>query len=46
MPDGVDVRAAYAAAIDALVAGATPFDAAFALEVVRVLADAEARLAG
>jgi predicted dehydrogenase len=46
MPDGVDVRAAYAAAIDALVAGATPLDAAFALEVVRVLADAEARLAG
>jgi predicted dehydrogenase len=44
MPDGVDVAAAYAAALDALLAGGTPFDAAFGLEVVRVLAEAEARL--
>jgi predicted dehydrogenase len=41
-----DVAAAYAAAIDALVAGDSPLDARFGLEVVRVLAAAEARLAG
>src|SRR5262249_17793358 len=40
-----DVAAAYAAAIDALVAGESPFDARFGLEVVRVLVAAEARLA-
>ncbi|MGZ4355141.1 MAG: Gfo/Idh/MocA family protein [Gaiellaceae bacterium] len=44
MPDGVDVAAAYSAAIDALLAGETPFDARLGLEVVRVLADVEARL--
>ncbi|MGZ4387856.1 MAG: Gfo/Idh/MocA family protein [Gaiellaceae bacterium] len=44
MPDGVDVAAAYGAAIDALLAGETPFDARLGLEVVRVLADVEARL--
>jgi predicted dehydrogenase len=43
--EDVDVAAAYAAAIDALVAGETPFDARFGLEVVRVLAAAEAELA-
>jgi predicted dehydrogenase len=43
-PDGPDVGAAYAAAIDALIAGETPFDARFGLEVVRVLAAAEAQL--
>ena len=42
MPEGVDVAAAYAGAIDALLAGDTPFDAAFGREVVRVLASAEA----
>src|SRR5215472_1238398 len=41
VPGGVDVGAAYAAAIDALLAGETPFDAAFARDVVRVLAAAE-----
>lgn len=41
----VDVAGAYAAAIDALVAGQTPFDAGFGLEVVRVLAAAGAELA-
>jgi predicted dehydrogenase len=40
-----DVAAAYAAAIDALLAGGSPLDARFGLEVVRVLAAAEARLA-
>jgi predicted dehydrogenase len=44
MPDGVDVAAAYAAAIDALVAGNTRFDAGFGRDVVRVLAAAEKRL--
>ena len=38
----VDRVAAYGAAIDALLAGETPFDARFGLEVVRVLAAAEA----
>src|SRR3954453_12273687 len=41
----VDVIAAYGAAIDALLAGETTFDARFGLEVVRVLAAAEAELA-
>jgi predicted dehydrogenase len=41
----VDVGAAYGAAIDALLAGETVFDARFGLEVVRVLAAAEAELA-
>ncbi len=40
----VDVVAAYGAAIDALLAGETTFDARFGLEVVRVLAAAEAEL--
>lgn len=44
MPGEVDVGAAYAAAIDALIAGETPFDARFGLEVVRVLAAADAQL--
>lgn len=42
--EDVDVDAAYAAAIDALLAGKTPLDARFGLEVVRVLAAAEAEL--
>jgi predicted dehydrogenase len=41
----VDVVSAYGAAIDALLAGETPFDARFGLEVVRVLAAAESELA-
>jgi len=41
----VDVGAAYGVAIDALLAGETVFDARFGLEVVRVLAAAEAELA-
>jgi predicted dehydrogenase len=40
----VDRVAAYGAAIDALLAGETPFDARFGLEVVRVLAAAESEL--
>jgi predicted dehydrogenase len=39
-----DVVAAYRAAIDALLAGDTPFDAGFGRDVVRVLAAAEAQL--
>ena len=39
-----DVVAAYRAAIAALLAGETPFDARFGLDVVRVLAAAEAQL--
>ncbi|HET7353312.1 MAG TPA: Gfo/Idh/MocA family oxidoreductase [Gaiellaceae bacterium] len=46
MPEGRDVAAAYAATIDALLAGATPFDAAFGRDVVRVLAAAEEAGAG
>jgi hypothetical protein len=42
--DGVDVVQAYGAAIDALLAGETTFGARFGLEVVRVLAEAEAGL--
>jgi predicted dehydrogenase len=44
MPGEVDVTAAYVAALAALAAGRTPFDARFGLEVVRVLAAAEAKL--
>ena len=44
MPGEDDVAAAYGAAIDALLAGKTRFDAAFALDVVRVLAAADERL--
>jgi predicted dehydrogenase len=44
MPTERDVPAAYAAAIDAVIAGETAFDAAFGLEVVRVLVEAEAQL--
>src|SRR4051794_7237527 len=42
----VDAVAAYGAAIDALLAGSTQFDARFGLEVVRVLTEAESALAG
>jgi predicted dehydrogenase len=41
MPAPGDVVDAYVAAIDALLAGTTPFDARLGLEVVRVLARAE-----
>jgi predicted dehydrogenase len=44
MPGGVDPAAAYACALDALLAGEARFDAAFARDVVRVLAAADARL--
>jgi predicted dehydrogenase len=44
MPDALDLAAAYAAAIDALVSGDTRFDAAFARDVVLVLAAADERL--
>jgi predicted dehydrogenase len=44
LPEGDDVVAAYAGAIDALIAGETTFDAAFACDVVRVLAAAEEQL--
>lgn len=44
MPGGTAPAAAYAAAIDALLAGDSRFDAAFACDVVRVLAAAEERL--
>jgi predicted dehydrogenase len=46
MPDGGDVAPAYAATIDALLAGDTPFDAGFGRDVVRVLAAAEEAGAG
>lgn len=46
MPAGDDSTVAYARALDALLAGETRFDAQFGLEVVRVLAAAEERLAG
>jgi predicted dehydrogenase len=46
MPEDVDFAAAYAATIDALLSGVTPFDAAFGREVVRVLAAAEEAGAG
>jgi hypothetical protein len=41
MPEDLDFSAAYAAAIDALLAGETRFDAAFGRDVVRVLAAAD-----
>ena len=44
MPAAVDVVAAYAAALDALVSGDTSFDAAFARDVGLVLAAADERL--
>lgn len=44
MPAGVDIAAAYAGAIDALIAGDTPFDVGFGRDVVRVLTAAEERL--
>jgi hypothetical protein len=44
MPTAVDVAAAYAATIDALLAGDTPFDAGFGRDVVRVLAAADEQL--
>ena len=44
LPDGVDIPAAYAAAIDALLTGDTQFDAAFGRDVIRVLATAEEQL--
>jgi len=44
MPVDVDVAAAYAGAIDALLAGDTRFGAGFALDVVRVLAAADEQL--
>jgi predicted dehydrogenase len=46
MPNGGDVAAAYAATIDALLAGDSPFDAGFGRDVVRVLAAAEEADAG
>jgi len=42
----VDAVAAYGAAIDALIAGETRFDARFGLEVVRVLTEVESALGG
>ena len=44
MPDEDDLEAAYAGAIDALLAGETRFGARFARDVVRVLAGAEDRI--
>jgi hypothetical protein len=44
LPERDDLAAAYAAAIDALIAGETPFDAAFGRDVVQVLATAERQL--
>jgi predicted dehydrogenase len=44
LPEGDDLAAAYAAAIDALIAGESPFDAAFGSAVVGVLASAEEQL--
>jgi predicted dehydrogenase len=44
MPEGVDLAAAYAAAIDALLTGESAFDASFGRDVVRILAAAEERL--
>jgi predicted dehydrogenase len=44
MPEGVDVTAAYAATIDAVIAGHTLFDASLGRDVVAVLAAAEEQL--
>jgi predicted dehydrogenase len=46
LPEGDDLVAAYASAIDALIAGETMFDAAFGRDVVRVLAVADEQLLG
>lgn len=46
VPRDADLAGAYAAAIDALIAGETRFDAAFARDVVRVLAAAGEQLLG
>jgi hypothetical protein len=46
MPGDVDLAAAYADAIDALLAGDSRFDAGFARDVVQVLADVETQLLG
>ena len=46
MPGDVDLAAAYAGAIDALLAGDSRFGVGFASDVVRVLADADERLLG
>lgn len=46
MPGDVDVAAAYAGAIDALLADDSRFGVGFARDVVRVLADADERLLG
>src|SRR5262249_29672739 len=46
MPDGVDVAAAYAGSVDALLAGATRFGAGLGRDVRRVLADADDQLLG
>ena len=46
MPGHADVAAAYAGAIDALLAGDSRFGVGFARDVVRVLADADERLLG
>jgi predicted dehydrogenase len=46
MPGDVDLAAAYAGAIDALLAGDNRFDAGFARDVVQVLANAEKQLVG
>jgi hypothetical protein len=45
-PLDVDYAAAYAAAIDALLAGETRLDVAFGRDVVRVLAAADEQLVG
>ena len=44
LPETLELVAAYASAIDALIAGKTTFDAAFGCEVVRVLAAADEQL--
>jgi predicted dehydrogenase len=45
MPDHVDLAAAYAAALDAVLAGETQFGAEFARDVVSILAAADEQLA-
>jgi predicted dehydrogenase len=46
LPGDADLTAAYAGAIDELLAGDSRFDVRFARDVVRVLADAEELLVG
>jgi hypothetical protein len=46
LPGGADLTAAYAGAIDELLAGDSRFDVRFARDVVRVLADADELLVG